>query len=312
MKTIKFISTLEKGQQLASIGYADCHNKEKRKQKSKVFLYTLLNLRFASKWFYAIEKKDFSNIIKNRKRLFVKPFRPYMSITLLKKEKQNIIFDTYSFIRQTGESFTNVIKDDKSINIATFPFEKPYDNMFLKLGYHEVFRKEGELILQLVCDELGGDIITIAFSFQKNGAKINCLVGCIQGHQTNNNTISKTTQKLMFGLRPKALIMFALQEFARDLGCDAILGVSNKVHTFKKKHAIHIPWIHKLSFDYDSFWKEVGGKILNNAWFDVPLIPQRKTMEEIKSKKRSMYRKRFALLDNISEQISNSVETLKN
>ena len=194
--------------------------------------------------------------------------------------------------------------------LLKFPFESPY-NMYLKLGYDDVFRKEGELVLSLECDELGGKIISTAFSFQKKEKDLICLVGCIQGHSVSNNTISKTTQKLMFGLRPKALIIYSLQEFARNLGCNKIYGVGNSIHTFNKKHAIHIPWIHKLSFDYDSFWFEVGAIKIKENWFDIPLIPKRKTMEEIKSKKRSMYRKRFALLDNLSEQIVKAVLYLK-
>ena len=56
--------------------------------------------------------------------------------------------------------------------------------------------------------------------------------------------------------------------------------------------------------DYDSFWRSLGGQQQENGNFALPLTMPRKPMEEIASKKRSEYRRRYILLDSLHQQVS--------
>ncbi|MGS6579831.1 DUF535 family protein, partial [Enterobacter hormaechei] len=60
----------------------------------------------------------------------------------------------------------------------------------------------------------------------------------------------------------------------------------------------------KLLADYDCFWRSLGGQQQENGNFALPLTMPRKPMEEIASKKRSEYRRRYILLDSLLQQVS--------
>lgn len=60
--------------------------------------------------------------------------------------------------------------------------------------------------------------------------------------------------------------------------------------------------------DYDSFWLSIGGEKQENGNFMLPLVMPRKPMEEIASKKRSEYRRRYALLDSLIQQMKQATQ----
>ncbi|BFT80594.1 hypothetical protein GVv1_13860 [Enterobacter pseudoroggenkampii] len=60
--------------------------------------------------------------------------------------------------------------------------------------------------------------------------------------------------------------------------------------------------------DYDSFWISIGGEKQDNGNFMLPLVMPRKPMEEIASKKRSEYRRRYELLDSLIQQVKQAAQ----
>ena len=179
--------------------------------------------------------------------------------------------------------------------------------MQVLLGYDNTFRKEGELVVSLCCAAFGGPIVSLVFSFEyKNISELAMFIGCIQGRRGVDN---KPISKAMHGLWPKAFIVYIAQEIARALNVKYIYGVGNDIHSHKKKHIIYIPSRHELSFDYDSLWVDLGGKSSADGWYNIPLQLERRSYECMKSNKRSMYTRRYALLNNISDQIRSSLLT---
>ena len=58
----------------------------------------------------------------------------------------------------------------------------------------------------------------------------------------------------------------------------------------------------KLLFNYDEFWQENEGKLTENYW-QIPTALERRPLEDIQSKKRSMYRKRYEMFDKMTADI---------
>ncbi len=52
-----------------------------------------------------------------------------------------------------------------------------------------------------------------------------------------------------------------------------------------------------------SFWLSLGGEARADDLFTLPLQMERKALEEIASKKRAEYRRRYALLDALNTQV---------
>jgi Uncharacterized protein conserved in bacteria len=303
-----FFQVIHDSWQLASQAFADESKSYRRKQKWKCLVHALANPGFASEWFAFIKSSDFEVIFSNRPQLYIKPFRVYMSTRWSKKQKVKVILDTYRYIR-SKEKFLQVITKNRLV-LAKFNLNDAIEGE-LALGYDYKYRKEGELILSFACEQLGGVIAAAAFSFEEiNPGQWVCRIGCVQGHQKKDSYPAKTAQKLLHGLRPKSLVVFTIQEFARQLGMVAIYGTGDAIQAYRCKHAIYIPIFHSIQFDYDALWEESGGQLLDDGWYELPLVAVQKEPIEIKTSKRALYQRKYSMLDNLSLKITDTVKTI--
>ena len=292
---------------LTEQGFSNENPKYIKKQKNKILFHTLLNIPFAKKWFSLIQSEEYKWVLSHRPRIYFKPFRVYMSTKWGKKERTKALLSCYAFIKQQP-FLTRVIQEEKPIKLAEFTMKYNSEKGQIYLGYNERFRKEGELVVSLHCDSYQEAICEASFVIDKENEGWVCRIGCVQGNKSaeTENAI-KELQKQMYALRPKALMIFIIQELSRQLGCSALYGVGSKIQAHNKKHFIHIEWLHKLSFSYDTLWKEADGSPDKDGWFKLPIEMQRKSMEEIKSSKRSLYRSRYEMLDKIADEIQETI-----
>ena len=224
-------------------------------------------------------------------------------------QKRKVIEDTYRYILSKGALFEEVILNKQGIELARFDLNETIEGC-LRLGYDDRYRKEGELVLSFECEPLGGIIAAASFSFEEiSNEQWVCRIACIQGHQLNIENSSKTVQKLMFGLRPKSFLIIVLQEFVRHMGFVAIYGAGDAIQVYRRKHFIHLPWLHKIKFNYDEVWMESSGSKCCDGWFELPIHPVRKNIKDLKTSKRALYTRRYLFLDALSLKIA---ETAKN
>ena len=182
-------------------------------------------------------------------------------------------------------------------------------NYVLKLEYIYRCRKEGEIVISLSDDQTNERLVFAAFAVEIDRGQYICRIGCVQSLPVKKQL--KTLQKILYGVRPKSFLIFSLQELCKQWHCSKILAVSDKLHSYRQQHFIFLPMFHKINFDYDKFWIETGGKLRNDDWFCIPSEYKRKDFKEIKSQKRSMYRKRYTLLDNVVRQIKDNLILVK-
>lgn len=165
--------------------------------------------------------------------------------------------------------------------------------------------KEGEVTLSF-CDAQRTSLAGMTFALCMYQGKRTLFIGGLQGAKTDvsHDAIHAAT-KACHGLFPKRLLLEACNEVAARLQTEQIIAVSNSKHIYqswryrRKKQAM-------LYADYDSFWCSLGGKQTEEAVFSLPLYIPRKPMEEIASKKRAEYRRRYELLDSLQSQIAHS------
>ena len=87
------------------------------------------------------------------------------------------------------------------------------------------------------------------------------------------------------------------------------MAVGNKTHIYNN-------WRYntrqeRILSDYDDFWLTIDGKQDSNGLFILPNLIYRKSLDEIASKKRSEYRNRYALLDQLENSITENLALLK-
>ncbi|WP_025733458.1 DUF535 family protein [Carnimonas nigrificans] len=182
----------------------------------------------------------------------------------------------------TPEAFEQIY-NGYGLVIASFA-----DTWFLKLERGR-YRKEGEQGLY-IRNQQGRIVFGVTFCIDVEEKAI--YVGSLQGgkHEGANEDI-KALYRQCHNARPFTLLMCALFGLKDALALKVIYGIPAE---FANNHRHG----HKIQLDYDNYWEETGG-MREKHWYRLPQQMPRKDISEVKSKHRSAYRKRLALLDEI-------------
>ena len=91
----------------------------------------------------------------------------------------------------------------------------------------------------------------------------------------------------------------ALQLLSGSLKTTPLLGI-------EQDNQVKLRWALKkrVQINYDDLWANAGGtRNAQDGYWHLPALPARKNESEIKSQKRAMYRRRYAMLDEIAAQM---------
>jgi uncharacterized protein VirK/YbjX len=184
-----------------------------------------------------------------------------------------------------------------------------YRDMSLVLDHNGIFLREGMSVLNICVKN--ERVFSLAFSlFTTESGLLSAYIGAIQGRRMDNiallyHDITKATH----GIRPRDLMVELFQMVCQAIGIDKIFAVRDAMrqqrHTFyyfKNKCEL-------LKMDYDEVWKERGGECCENDFFILPVKPDKRPLNTIRAKKRSMYRKRYEMLDRLENHIKLNLKT---
>ena len=198
----------------------------------------------------------------------------------------------------------NFLDDVSRIKRGIVVWQSEEVNMKAQLYYGAGQRKEGLLTLLLTLENQGVYHANFRFGKGFNGEK-SMWIGTIQGYK-DGLANAKTATKKMFGYRPKNFIMYLLRMIAQQCGVETIYAVSDEGF-YANTHLVrgHRAKVAEL----DSLWQESGGELSQDPrFYKIPLEEYRKPIEEIKSQKRSQYRKRYDLLDQYQEEVQENLK----
>lgn len=256
----------------------------------------------ANDWFSLLEKPEMKPFVEANPRLAFRPMGVYLSAQWDWDRRVKVIVDTYEFVHALGGALQDSLLRREGLVLARFPAGQGAEAI-LRFGIDSQLRREGEIAVLLECSLFKGYISKIAFSFERRaGAGWVCYIGAVQGRPGDEDAIKALT-KGMHGFRPKAFMVFVAQEIIRSLRVKELLGVGNEIHVLRARNQSLLGNRKKILFDYDELWTELGGEPGVEGWFRLPVRTQRREVVEMKPNKRSMYNKRYALMDEISRQI---------
>ena len=193
------------------------------------------------------------------------------------------------------------LDEQKPLHLWEMPYGEEH-TLSLEMFFRNGEIREGSMTLALCLD--GEFVYHINFWCTREGEKQVLYIGCHQGSK-HGLEVNKELTKAFFGYRPKNFILYALRILTRELAVDELRAVSN--YGFYANN--HIRKNRKLLVSYDKFWKECGGEIMaDQRFFTLPIIEPRKTMEEVPTRKRAVYRKRFAFLDALEEDLRKALQ----
>ena len=220
-----------------------------------------------------------------------------------------LVKEHYLFLQQKlqEEAMLGISATENSQPYALWSDEYDGEPWHAVLRFSGGQRKEGLLSLVL---SLGKDALyQMMFWFARNKAGEDCLyIGAMQGpNREDAREIIKQITKRCYGYRTKNLILYLTQAVARVLDVRHIYAVTNDGYYANN----HLRANRKLKTDFGAFWQEAGGFATEDSRFDeLPLTEPRKSIEEVKSQKRNLYRKRFALLDAIDAIVESNMRKI--
>lgn len=270
------------------------------KHRFKFALRSLLTLPATLRWLKVLSGHPvLLDFLRNNPRIACKLHRPYLQQHLDSAGKLALLEAHYKLeITRMAPGALDTLLTTEQLTLATLTGkdEKPYR---LILTHQHSFDKEGELSLQMLnAEDIPLTLVTFTLGQDSQGDVL--YIGGLQGpRKYHGHDCIKEATKACHGLFPKRLAMEALTGIAATLGISRIRAVSKDLHIYNS-------WRYRKDFeaDYDSFWETLEGVRDGAGFFAIPPAIPRKGMEEIASKKRAEYQRRYALMDDLGTQVA--------
>lgn len=256
----------------------------------------------------ALHMRQLADIPAMREALVLQPMlpgkvhRPYLHLGLSATQRARTIGQHYRFMQQlTAGVLRQALLSPHSTELVSF-YGKDDQPFRVTVACNGRCEREGEVVMLLSSGEVTLAVLTFAITEQRSQPVL--VIGCVQGaHRDTPHEAIRLATKACYGLFPKRLLLEVAFLLARELGISTLQGVSDCSHTwrslryrFKKKEA--------FVASYDEFWQSLDASRLSRQLWQLPAELAHKAMEEIPSKKRAEYRRRYQLLDDLHQQFS--------
>ena len=293
--------------------FADARSKELVK-RVRLASRAFLNFGIWRRWHAFLAASPFGRITHFYPRLYEKPFRPYLYKSLGSEERCRTLVQHYLFMGQHAPAgLIEAVLSNQPYLLNTASLEELEEPLAINLTYAKHMQQEGELTLSLGClDSLHtyrehAWIASITFTVRHNGSGWEIVIGGVQGgHAEQGKEDAKLATKVFHGMRPKQLLIHVLQEIAACWGIDRLYGVTNATHCLtRRRYRGRI----LIKSSYDELWQEAGGVPVAGGFYALPVQRARRALETVPSRKRSLYQKRFRLLDKLDGEVRHKLDT---
>jgi|GEM_PF-3629185 len=166
------------------------------------------------------------------------------------------------------------------------------------------YEREGELSLAILSAD-HQRLATLTFAITQQQQALTMMIGGLQGGRDMAPAL-KQLAKDCHGLRTMALIVHIAQFYAAATGVSTIQAICEHQHIYRHRK-YRKQEAHQIQRSYNQLWTELGGGPTAQGWYQLPMQPVHRGMEEIPSHKRAMYQRRHLLLSQLERDMSVSV-----
>lgn len=277
---------------------------KKREYRLKFLLRSLLFWSSTRRMLEALSgRDDFDRLLASQITLPSKTHRQYLMRGLNAGDRADAIVSHYHWI--------DGLKDSFLAHALTSPLEQPVVQFRAKnevlytvsaSSAHKAER-EGESTLWLRDDE-NTLLASLTFSVARSAGQRVLVIGGLQGPRRGvSRDVIKQATRACHGLFPKRVLMEVIFQLVAQSSIRAIYAVSDEGHVFRALRYRLSKGRH-FHASYDEFWETLDGKKRSTFCWQLPPEMARKSLDEIASKKRAEYRRRFELLDEIKTAIN--------
>jgi uncharacterized protein len=163
------------------------------------------------------------------------------------------------------------------------------------------FLREGQLVLNLFLSE--ERIYSLAFSLFRQAGGIAAFIGAVQGRDIKGiNDVYRELTKLSHGMRPRDLVIEVFRMFCAELGVTEILAVSDECRHHRAGYFGNSAGT-KFSSNYNEIWEDRGAERVDPTCYSLNVHYEERDISSIPSKKRSLYRRRYEVLQSVRQQM---------
>jgi uncharacterized protein VirK/YbjX len=273
-----------------------------RFHRMKYCVRGLTHARCSQEWFDLLALPELAAVTRHHPYVFCKLQRPYLNRHLDVGQRLATLKQHYSFVaKQFSQSGMESIYADPGLLLAVLPV-KDVGNFGVQLSYGRQ-EKEGDLIVQLVNLDKDKRLFELSFCISKFDPQPRELfIGGLQGNRRNHDKdLIIAITRAMHGLRPKALLVFVLQQLAVCWKIAKIRAVSDDTHIYRHPHKLK-----ELVTSYNEFWIDCDGTTGSEGMFELPAVFAAREISSIRANKRQMYRHRYVMLAEIARQIKDA------
>ncbi len=174
-------------------------------------------------------------------------------------------------------------------------------NLRVVLDQAEWFVREGMLVLNLFLQDVR--IYSLAFSFAYEESKLIAYVGAIQGVDVAGIMNDyKDLTKALHGMRPRDFQVEVFRIFCRACNTRKIYAICDDKRQHRSSY-FDSAKSEALFLNYNAIWEERGGVKECEDFYTLALETPMKNLEEVPSKKRGMYRRRYEMLQAIEARV---------
>ncbi|CAM8260874.1 DUF535 domain-containing protein [Citrobacter freundii] len=242
--------------------------------------------------------KSIDKILEMQPTLPAKIHRPYLHKGGLAWNRRKNIIGHYRFVQSLPVKHQELLLPDRDVLLVHFTGKNGEDfDIHCSSGG---FDREGELMLSLSFNNT--PVARLSFSVIPSKEGHCAFIGGLQGAPKNiGPDIIRNATKACYGLFPKRIVFEVLCSLMRCCDITNILAVSEQSHVFRQWRYRYKKRKYFVAL-YSDFWESVAGRPYGN-WYKLPIYVERKSFNELASKKRAEYRRRYDLLDHINEEI---------
>ncbi len=220
--------------------------------------------------------------------------KPYINRRWGFQKRAHMIATHYRLVGVLDLPFFN-FPDDQYWNCTQFELDqRPFRIVIDRPSW---MRSEGEVCVSLFA---GVDrLYSLAFSIGGTADSPRLLVGAIQGAaDVVDGSLYSNITKLFHGIRPRDMMVHIVKIMAQHVGCTELWAVSDACH-----QSVGRGNQFARASKYDGIWLENGGTPNDAGFFVMCTTLHRRADEDIPARKRALYRRRYALLGTLAENI---------
>ena len=225
---------------------------------------------------------------------------PYLCKDWDVTERLRHVSSHYNVIDEIGQPFPFSIAD----RLLLADLSDHHADLKLMLDQPRWFKREGGLTLNMFVGDFRAYSIAYSYYTEEDGRR-SVYIGSLQGRNTDESLdLYRDLTKSLYGVRPRDLLIYALQILCVETNTQCLYAVSDEC-----RHHRH-PYFKKkdLGTNYNTIWEDRSGTRVNEQFFELPVAPYRRDIEDVKPKKRSLYKRRYEFMDDLHKRMVDGLE----